>query len=95
MQVASEGRLLGFHSVREEVAGFAHEAGQGSAGFMARRTFGGDEFFFGINETGHSLVGDELQDEGGVRRGSQTVNRSSAGRPSTIDSFDAATSIIN
>jgi hypothetical protein len=29
------------------------------------------------------------------RRGSQTVNRSSAGRPSIIDSFDAATSIIN
>jgi hypothetical protein len=63
MQVASEGRPLGFHSVRELVAGFAHDVGQGGGGFAARRSFGGDEFILGINETGHTLVGDEFQDE--------------------------------
>ena len=31
---------------------------------MARRSFGGDEFFFGINEIRH-VVGDEFQDEEG------------------------------
>ena len=63
MQVALERRLLGFRSVRIEVTSFAHKEGQGGAGVPARRSFGGDEFFLGIDETRHGLVFEEFEDE--------------------------------